>query len=138
MEDIHSKLQEIRNPVHAIGALIREMDYETDADTDRGESSTAGQPCWESLGWRLSSWSRPSGSSPYPGDFYLSAHHLSMRLNLSQLYGSGTAVGVVCCGVYRVAAIRFLICRDLLILQQLLLRLRDPVSNSPGSYCCTL
>lgn len=48
MEDIHSKLQEIRNPVHAIGALIREMDYETDADMDRGERSTAGQSGWES------------------------------------------------------------------------------------------
>lgn len=40
MEDIHSKLQEIRNPIHAIGLLIREMDYETDADMERGESSS--------------------------------------------------------------------------------------------------
>lgn len=48
MEDIHSKLQEIRNPIHAIGVLIREMDYETDADMERGESSTAVHLGWES------------------------------------------------------------------------------------------
>lgn len=38
MEDIHSKLQEIKNPVNAIGMLIREMDYETDVEMDRGFS----------------------------------------------------------------------------------------------------
>uniref|UniRef100_A0A8B9EMR6 Nucleoporin 160 n=1 Tax=Anser cygnoides TaxID=8845 RepID=A0A8B9EMR6_ANSCY len=92
MEDIHSKLQEIRNPIHAIGVLIREMDYETDADMERGET-----------------------------------HPLNMRMNLTQLYGSGMAVSVVCWGVCKIATIRFLICRDLLILQQLLLRLGDPV-----------
>lgn len=48
MEDIHSKLQEIRNPIHAIGVLIREMDYETDADMERGESSSAAHPGWAS------------------------------------------------------------------------------------------
>uniref|UniRef100_A0A8C3KRP8 Nucleoporin 160 n=1 Tax=Calidris pygmaea TaxID=425635 RepID=A0A8C3KRP8_9CHAR len=97
MEEIHSKLQEIRNPIHAMGVLIREMDYETDADMERGESR---------------------------------AHHLNMRLNLTQLYGSGTAVSAVCWGVCKIATIRFLICRDLLILQQLLLRLGDPVSTA--------
>uniref|UniRef100_A0A8B9GC93 Nucleoporin 160 n=1 Tax=Amazona collaria TaxID=241587 RepID=A0A8B9GC93_9PSIT len=96
MEDIHSKLQEIRNPIHAVGVLIREMDYETDADMER-------------------------------------AHHLSMRLNLTQLYGSATAGSVVCWGVCKVATIRFLICRDLLVLQQLLLRLGDPVSTALGA-----
>ncbi|XP_072722022.1 nuclear pore complex protein Nup160 [Ciconia boyciana] len=95
MEDIHSKLQEIRNPIHAIGVLIREMDYETDADMER-------------------------------------AHHLNMRMNLTQLYGSGTAVSVVCLGVCKIATIRFLICRDLLILQQLLLRLGDPMVLGGG------
>ncbi|OPJ74162.1 nuclear pore complex protein Nup160 [Patagioenas fasciata monilis] len=95
MEDIHSKLQEIRNPIHAIGVLIREMDYETDTDMER-------------------------------------AHHLNMRLNLTQLYGSGTAVSVVCWGVCKIATIRFLICRDLLILQQLLLRLGDPMVLGGG------
>uniref|UniRef100_A0A8C9EK46 Nucleoporin 160 n=1 Tax=Pavo cristatus TaxID=9049 RepID=A0A8C9EK46_PAVCR len=95
MEDIHSKLQEIRNPIHAIGVLIREMDYETDTDMERGET-----------------------------------HPLNMRLNLTQLYGSSTAIGVVCWGVCKIATIRFQICRDLLILQQLLLRLGDPVSTA--------
>lgn len=50
MEDIHSKLQEIRNPIHAIGVLIREMDYETDTDMERGEISTAVRLGWESGG----------------------------------------------------------------------------------------
>uniref|UniRef100_A0A8B9I8A2 Nucleoporin 160 n=1 Tax=Anser brachyrhynchus TaxID=132585 RepID=A0A8B9I8A2_9AVES len=95
MEDIHSKLQEIRNPIHAIGVLIREMDYETDADMER-------------------------------------AHPLNMRMNLTQLYGSGMAVSVVCWGVCKIATIRFLICRDLLILQQLLLRLGDPMVLGGG------
>ncbi|XP_052552283.1 nuclear pore complex protein Nup160 [Tympanuchus pallidicinctus] len=90
MENIHSKLQEIRNPILAIGVLIREMDYETDADMER-------------------------------------AHPLNMRMNLTQLYGSSTAVSVVCWGVCKVATIRFQICRDLLILQQLLLRRSNPV-----------
>lgn len=64
MEEIHSKLQEIRNPIHAIGVLIREMDYETDADMERGENSVLGlgeQPLNES--------SCQSSSSPYRGDF---------------------------------------------------------------------
>lgn len=55
MEDIHSKLQEIRNPIHAIGFLIREMDYETDADMERGESSSppSGKRWEVSLFWKL-------------------------------------------------------------------------------------
>uniref|UniRef100_A0A8C3L405 Nucleoporin 160 n=1 Tax=Chrysolophus pictus TaxID=9089 RepID=A0A8C3L405_CHRPC len=104
MEDIHSKLQEIRNPIHAIGVLIREMDYETDTDMERGKSS---------------------------------AHPLNMRMNLTQLYGSSTAVSVVCWGVCKIATIRFQICRDLLILQQLLLRLGDPVIQlKQEAFCC--
>uniref|UniRef100_A0A452I230 Uncharacterized protein n=1 Tax=Gopherus agassizii TaxID=38772 RepID=A0A452I230_9SAUR len=91
MEDIHSKLQEIRNPIHAIGVLIREMDYEMELEMER-------------------------------------AQPLNVRMNLSQLYGNGTAVTVVCRGVCKMATTRFLICRDLLILQQLLLRLGDAVS----------
>ncbi|XP_065611600.1 nuclear pore complex protein Nup160 [Cyrtonyx montezumae] len=95
MEDIRSKLQEIRNPIHAIGVLIREMDYETDTDMER-------------------------------------AHPLNMRMNLTQLYGSSTAVSVVCWGVCKIATIRFQICRDLLILQQLLLRLGEPMVLGGG------
>uniref|UniRef100_A0A669Q9N8 Nucleoporin 160 n=1 Tax=Phasianus colchicus TaxID=9054 RepID=A0A669Q9N8_PHACC len=102
MEDIHSKLQEIRNPIHAIGVLIREMDYETDTDMERGKT-----------------------------------HPLNMRMNLTQLYGSSTAVSVVCWGVCKIATIRFQICRDLLILQQLLLRLGDPVIQlKQEAFCC--
>ncbi|XP_048709909.2 nuclear pore complex protein Nup160 isoform X3 [Caretta caretta] len=96
MEDIHSKLQEIRNPIHAIGVLIREMDYETEVEIERG------------------------------------AQPLNVRMNLSQLYGSGTAVTVVCRGVCKMATTRFLICRDLLILQQLLLRLGDAMILGGG------
>lgn len=53
-----------------------------------------------------------------------------MRMNLTQLYGSSTAINVVCWGVCKVATIRFQICRDLLILQQLLLRRSNPVSTA--------
>lgn len=59
-------------------------------------------------------------------------------MNLSQLYGSGTAVNVVCQGVCKISAIRFLICRDLLILQQLLLRLGDAVSRFGKAAHCTI
>uniref|UniRef100_A0A670Z231 Nucleoporin 160 n=1 Tax=Pseudonaja textilis TaxID=8673 RepID=A0A670Z231_PSETE len=83
MEDIHSKLQEIKNPVNAIGMLIREMDYETDP--------------------------------------------INVRMHLSQLYGSSTTVNMVCRCVYKMSMTRLLICRDLLILQQLLLRLGDAI-----------
>ncbi|XP_053141230.1 nuclear pore complex protein Nup160 [Hemicordylus capensis] len=94
MEDIHSKLQEIRNPINAIGMLIQEMDYETDVEMERG---------------------------------FNVAQPLNVRMQLSQLYGSSTTVNVVCRCVYKLSMTRFLICRDLLILQQLLLRLGDAV-----------
>uniref|UniRef100_A0A8C5TIX1 Nucleoporin 160 n=1 Tax=Malurus cyaneus samueli TaxID=2593467 RepID=A0A8C5TIX1_9PASS len=103
MEDIHSKLQEIRNPIHAIGLLIREMDYETDADMERGETP-----------------------------------HRALHMSLSQLFGSSTAAHVVCGGVAKICTVRFLLCRDLLILQQLLLRLGDPVSTAPGATATLL
>uniref|UniRef100_A0A8D0GAA3 Nucleoporin 160 n=1 Tax=Sphenodon punctatus TaxID=8508 RepID=A0A8D0GAA3_SPHPU len=95
MEDIHSKLQEIRNPVHAIGMLIREVDYETEIEMERT------QP-------------------------------LNVRMHLSQLYGSSTTVNVVCQGVCKISMTRFLICRDLLILQQLLLRRGDAMILGGG------
>ncbi|XP_066487596.1 nuclear pore complex protein Nup160 [Tiliqua scincoides] len=94
MEDIHSKLQEIKNPINAIGVLIREMDYETDMEMERG---------------------------------FNIAQPLNVRMHLSQLYGSSTTVNMVCRCVHKVSMTRFLICRDLLILQQLLLRLGDAV-----------
>ncbi|XP_030189635.1 nuclear pore complex protein Nup160 [Lynx canadensis] len=92
MEDICSKLQEIKNPVHAIGLLLREMDYETEVEMEKG---------------------------------FNPAQPLNIRMNLSQLYGGSTAGYIVCRGVCKIASTRFLICRDLLILQHLLLRLGD-------------
>nr|XP_048284257.1 nuclear pore complex protein Nup160 [Myodes glareolus] len=99
MEDICSKLQEIRNPVHAIGLLIREMDYETEVEMEKG---------------------------------FDPAQPLNVRMNLYQLCGSSTAGYIVCRGVYKIASTRFLICRDLLILQQLLTRLGDAVILGAG------
>uniref|UniRef100_A0A803T0I3 Nucleoporin 160 n=1 Tax=Anolis carolinensis TaxID=28377 RepID=A0A803T0I3_ANOCA len=99
MEDIHSKLQEIKNPIGAIGVLIREMDYETDMEMERGFNIV--QP-------------------------------LNVRMHLSQLYGSSTTVNMVCRCVCKMSMTRFFICRDLLILQQLLLRLGDAVSMPRG------
>uniref|UniRef100_A0A452TV44 Nucleoporin 160 n=1 Tax=Ursus maritimus TaxID=29073 RepID=A0A452TV44_URSMA len=94
MEDICSKLQEIKNPIQAIGLLVREMDYETEVEMEKG---------------------------------FNPAQPLNIRLNLSQLYGSNTAACIVCRGVCKIASTRFLICRDLLILQQLLMRLGDVI-----------
>ncbi|ELW48874.1 Nuclear pore complex protein Nup160 [Tupaia chinensis] len=99
MEDIYSKLQEIRNPIHAIGLLIREMDYETEVELEKG---------------------------------FNPAQPLNIRMNLSQLYGGSTAGYIVCRGVCKIASTRFLICRDLLILQQLLMRLGDAVIFGAG------
>ncbi|EPQ10536.1 Nuclear pore complex protein Nup160 [Myotis brandtii] len=99
MEDICSKLQEIRNPIHAIGLLIREMDYETEVEMEKG---------------------------------FDPAQPLNVRMNLSQLYGSSTAGYIMCRGVHKIATTRFLICRDLLILQQLLMRLGDAVILGAG------
>lgn len=82
---------------------------------------------------------------PYLGNFpclcgscltwlvFPAAPHLALRMTLSQLFGSSTAAHVVCGGVAKICTVRFLLCRDLLILQQLLLRLGDPVSTAPGA-----
>ncbi|XP_032138374.1 nuclear pore complex protein Nup160 [Sapajus apella] len=99
MEDICSKLQEIRNPIHAIGLLLREMDYETEVEMEKG---------------------------------FNPAQPLNIRMNLSQLYGSSTAGYIVCRAVHKIASTRFLICRDLLVLQQLLMRLGDAVIWGAG------
>uniref|UniRef100_A0A8D0BX25 Nucleoporin 160 n=1 Tax=Salvator merianae TaxID=96440 RepID=A0A8D0BX25_SALMN len=101
MEDIHSKLQEIKNPISAIGVLIREMDYETDVEMERG---------------------------------FNIVHPLNVRMHLSHLYGSSTTVNMVCRSLYQISVTRFFICRDLLILQQLLLRLGDAVILGGGQH----
>uniref|UniRef100_A0AAR2IT13 Nucleoporin 160 n=1 Tax=Pygocentrus nattereri TaxID=42514 RepID=A0AAR2IT13_PYGNA len=99
IEDITNKLQDVRNPLAAMGALLRELDLETDMET--GPETTA----------------PPAGQS------------LNVRISLSQLYGSTVAVSVVCQAVCQVALTRALLCRDLLILQHLYLRLGDNVSG---------
>uniref|UniRef100_A0A3B4CKH0 Nucleoporin 160 n=1 Tax=Pygocentrus nattereri TaxID=42514 RepID=A0A3B4CKH0_PYGNA len=100
IEDITNKLQDVRNPLAAMGALLRELDLETDMET--GPETTA----------------PPAGQS------------LNVRISLSQLYGSTVAVSVVCQAVCQVALTRALLCRDLLILQHLYLRLGDNVSGA--------
>ena len=67
--------------------------------------------------------------------FLITAQPLNIRMNLSQLYGSSTAGRIVCRSVCKIASTRFLICRDLLILQQLLMRLGDAVSTTWGKPC---
>lgn len=59
---------------------------------------------------------------------FAAGRSLSVRLSLSQLYSSSVAVNVVCQAVCHMAMTRALICRDLLILQHLYLRLGDNVS----------
>ncbi|XP_053305363.1 nuclear pore complex protein Nup160 [Spea bombifrons] len=53
------------------------------------------------------------------------AQPLNVRMNLSSLYGSITAASLVCQAVGKISTTRFMICRDLLILQHLLLRMGD-------------
>lgn len=36
IEDIHNKLQDVRNPLAAMAVLIREMDLETDSEPGEG------------------------------------------------------------------------------------------------------
>ncbi|CAJ0956067.1 unnamed protein product [Ranitomeya imitator] len=57
---------------------------------------------------------------------------LNVRMNLSTLYGSTTAAGIVCQAVCKISLTRFLICRDLLILQHLLLRMGDMAFAGEG------
>uniref|UniRef100_A0A6Q2YMV0 Nucleoporin 160 n=1 Tax=Esox lucius TaxID=8010 RepID=A0A6Q2YMV0_ESOLU len=57
---------------------------------------------------------------------------------LAQLYGSSMAVAVVCQAVCQMAMTRALFCRDLLILQQLYLRLGDNVFLGGGAQLLQL
>uniref|UniRef100_A0A7N8Y798 Nucleoporin 160 n=1 Tax=Mastacembelus armatus TaxID=205130 RepID=A0A7N8Y798_9TELE len=101
IEDIQNKLQDVRNPMAAMVALLREMDLETDSETPHGQS-------------------------------------LNMRISLSQLYGSSSAVSVVCQAVCHMAMTRALFCRDLLILQKLYLRFGDNVFLGGGAQLLQL
>uniref|UniRef100_A0A672YNC0 Nucleoporin 160 n=1 Tax=Sphaeramia orbicularis TaxID=375764 RepID=A0A672YNC0_9TELE len=97
--DIQNMLQDLRNPMGAMIALLREMDLETDSEV--GQS-------------------------------------LNMRISLSQLYGSSTAVSMVCQAVSNMAMTRALFCRDLLILQKLYLRFGDNVFLGGGTQLLQL
>lgn len=57
----------------------------------------------------------------------LAGQSLNVRISLSQLYGSSTAVSVVGQAVSHLAMTRAVFCRDLLILQKLYLRFGDNV-----------
>lgn len=63
---------------------------------------------------------------------------LNVRISLSQLYGSSTAVSVVCQAVCHTAMTRALFCRDLLILQKLYLRFGDNVFLGGGAQLLQL
>ncbi|XP_076018767.1 nuclear pore complex protein Nup160 [Genypterus blacodes] len=63
---------------------------------------------------------------------------LNVRINLSQLYGSSTAVSVVCQAVCHTAMTRALFCRDLLILQKLYLHFGDNVFLGGGAQLLQL
>ncbi|XP_026220910.1 nuclear pore complex protein Nup160 isoform X2 [Anabas testudineus] len=63
---------------------------------------------------------------------------LNMRISLSQLYGSSSAVSVVCQAVCHMSMTRALFCRDLLILQKLYLRFGDNVFLGGGAQLLQL
>lgn len=62
---------------------------------------------------------------------------LNTRISLSQLYGSSSAVSVVCQAVCHMAMTRALFCRDLLILQKLYLRFGDNVCQHTHTHALT-
>uniref|UniRef100_A0AAQ5XDD7 Nucleoporin 160 n=1 Tax=Amphiprion ocellaris TaxID=80972 RepID=A0AAQ5XDD7_AMPOC len=63
---------------------------------------------------------------------------LNTRISLSQLYGSSSAVSLVCQAICHVAMTRALFCRDLLILQKLYLRFGDNVFLGGGAQLLQL
>uniref|UniRef100_A0A3Q2PVR1 Nucleoporin 160 n=1 Tax=Fundulus heteroclitus TaxID=8078 RepID=A0A3Q2PVR1_FUNHE len=63
---------------------------------------------------------------------------LSVRMSLSQLYGSNCAVSVVCQAVCHMAMTRAQFCRDLLILQKLYLHFGDNVFLGGGAQLLQL
>ncbi|XP_028306669.1 nuclear pore complex protein Nup160 [Gouania willdenowi] len=63
---------------------------------------------------------------------------LSVRLSLSQLYGSNLALSVVCQAVSHMTMTRAQLCRDLLLLQKIYLRLGDNVFLGGGLHLLQL
>ncbi|XP_048463199.1 nuclear pore complex protein Nup160 isoform X2 [Rhincodon typus] len=61
-----------------------------------------------------------------------------IRMNITQFFGSNVAINIVCQAVYHMSVTRFLICRDLLILEQLMLHLGDSMNLGAGGYLLQL
>ncbi|XP_020509237.3 nuclear pore complex protein Nup160 [Labrus bergylta] len=77
--------------------------------------------------------SEPAAEGPVtPG------HSLNVRINLSQVMGSSSAVSLVCQAVCHMTMTRALFCRDLLILQKLYLRFGDNVFLGGGAQLLQL
>lgn len=119
IEEIQNKLQDIRNPMAAMVVLLRELDLETDSEWGAEAAPTPGRkPQVEVCGGGVScSRVLPAG--------------VNTRIHLSQLYGSSSAVALVCQAVGHISMTRVLFCRDLLILQKLYLRFGDNVRPRP-------
>ncbi|XP_041851953.1 nuclear pore complex protein Nup160 [Melanotaenia boesemani] len=63
---------------------------------------------------------------------------LNVRISLSQLYSSSTAISVICQAVCHMTMTRAVFCRDLLILQKLYLRFGDNVFLGGGAQLLQL
>lgn len=117
IEEVQNKLQDIRNPMAAMMVLLREMDLETDSECGADGAVTpgiCGRSVCCSLWWRC-----PAHECFHAG--------LNTRIHLSRLYGSSSAVSLICQAVCHMSMTRVLFCRDLLILQKLYLRFGDNV-----------
>lgn len=131
IEEIQNKLQDIRNPVAAMMVLLREMDLETDSDFGGEGSVTPGRNL-KVVFWRFvfeTCTPRPVHPCVGVSCYECVCFHagLNTRINLSQLYGSSSAMSVICQAVCHMSMTRALFCRDLLILQKLYLRFGDNV-----------
>ncbi|CAJ1055772.1 nuclear pore complex protein Nup160 [Xyrichtys novacula] len=77
-------------------------------------------------------------SEPVPEGPLTPGHSLSVRISLSQLFGSSAAVSLVCQAVCHMTMTRAMFCRDLLILQKLYLRFGDNVFLGGGAQLLQL
>lgn len=131
----------------AMMVLLREMDLETDSELGGEGAITAGEKREVTPNERLvlefliesrelfdqidpyGLWRyvlRISQHVCFPG---LCLTGLNTRISLSQLYGSSSAVSVICQAICNMTMTRALFCRDLLILQKLYLCFGDNVCN---------
>lgn len=106
----------------AMMVLLRELDLETDSDVGvDGLVLPGGSLFIQTLSRTTDSWTLLMCL------LALCLAGLNLRISLSQLLGSSSAVSVVCQAVCHLAMTRTLFCRDLLILQKLYLRFGDNV-----------